>query len=123
MSYKHKWIGNDFVCSFKGEITFAELDQANSEIYRDSRFDVMNYAIFDFTSVKRFDLNELEVEVLSALDQSISRWNMNLRLALVGNDHNNVEEMILRYIKLMENNPWDVEHFDHLETAIDWCLN
>jgi len=123
MSYRHMWIGNDIVFSFKGEITFSDLDQANSEIYRDSRFDLMNYALFDFTGVQSFDLNEVEVEIISALDQSIARWNMNLRIALIGNDQNNVEEMIFRYIKMMENNPWDIEHFDHPEPAINWCLN
>ena len=123
MSYRHKWIGNDIIFSFNGEITFNEIDRANSEIYRDSRFDSMNYAIFDFTSVKHFDLSDGEVEVISALDQSISRWNRNLRLALVGNDDDNVEEMIVRYIKLMENSVWDIEHFDHPEPAIEWCLN
>ena len=122
MSYSYKWIGNDIVFSFIGEITFDDLDQANSEIYRDSRFDLMKYAIFDFLRVTHVSLNEEEMEVISALDQSIARWNRNLRLALVGTDHNNVEEMILRYLKLMGNNEWDIEHFDHLESAIDWCL-
>jgi hypothetical protein len=122
MSYSYKWIGNDIVFSFIGEITFDDLDQANSEIYRDSRFDLMNYAIFDFLRVTHFSLNEEEMEVISALDQSIARWNRNLRLALVGTDHDNVEEMILRYLKLMGNNEWDIEYFDHLESAIDWCL-
>ena len=69
-----------------------------------------------------FSINEEEMEVISALDQSIARWNRNLRLALVGTNHNNVEEMILRYLKLMGNNEWDIEYFDHLESAIDWCL-
>ena len=90
MSYSYKWIGNDIVFSFIGEITFDDLDQANSEIYRDSRFDLMKYAIFDFLRVTHFSLNE--------------------------------EEMILRYLKLMGNNEWDIEYFDHLESAIDWCL-
>ena len=122
MSYSYKWIGNDIVFSFIGEITFDDIDQANSEIYRDSRFDLMNYAIFDFLRVTHFSVNEEEMEVISALDQSIARWNRNLRLALVGTDHNNVEEMILRYLKLMGNTEWDIEYFDHLESAIDWCL-
>ena len=122
MSYSYKWIGNDIVFSFIGEITFDDLDQANSEIYRDSRFDLMKYAIFDFLRVTHFNVNEEEMEVISALDQSIARWNRNLRLALVGTDHNNVEEMILRYLKLMGNTEWDIEYFDHLESAIDWCL-
>ena len=122
MCFKHKWIGNDIIFSFKGEISFDEIEEANCEIYGDSRYDQMTYAIYDFKSAKCINLTNKEIDVISALDNSISTWNRNLKLALIGNDKNSVNERILHYIKLMENNDWDIELFDHPGEAIEWCL-
>jgi hypothetical protein len=83
----------------------------------------MNYAIYDFKSAKCINLTDKEIHVISALDHSISTWNRNLKLALIGHDNNNINEKILHYIKLMEDNDWDIELFDHPGEAIEWCLN
>jgi len=121
MSYSHKWIGNDIIFSFTGEVNFDDLNQANNEIYGDSRFDLMNYAIFDFSLIKRFDLSEVEIEVISALDRSIARWNRKLKLALIGNEKE-VKDTIISYIHLMDKELWEIKLFDHINPAIDWCL-
>ena len=123
MSVQHKWIGNDIIFSFEGEISFDEIEEANDEVYGDSRYDRMNYAIYDFKSAKCINLTDKEIDVISALDQSMSTWNRNLKLAVIGNYNNNINDRIVHYIKLMENSDWDIELFNHPGEAIEWCLN
>ena len=121
MSYSHKWIGNDIIFSFTGEVSYDDINEANNEIYGDSRFDSMNYAIFDFSLIVGFALSENEVEIISAMDRAIARWNRKLKLALIGKDKE-VKNTIISYIHLMDTNLWDIKLFDHIEEAIEWCL-
>ena len=122
MSYRHRWIGNDIAFTFEGEIDFDELDQANCEVYNDPRLDLMNYAIYDFTQAKCFNLTDEEIRVIAELDNCISKWNMNLRLACLGHDNNNVKDVITHYIESMKDSDWKIKCFtDHGQT-ISWCL-
>ena len=123
MKYGIKWIANNAILSFEGDITFDDLDQANNEIYGDPRLDLMKYTIFDFRGAESIDINYDEMKVISTLDKGISKWNRNLKIAIIVDDNNsNNKEKVLNYIQLMEDNDWKIGYFIELEKAVEWCL-
>jgi len=121
MSYRREWTGNNVIFSFTGKVNYDDINKADSEIYSDSRFDLMNYCVFDFSLIEGFDLSAVELEVISTLDRSIARWNRRLKLALIGSTKE-VRDMIIRYIHLMDQKVWDIKLFDHMDQALEWCL-
>ena len=56
MNFKFHWIENNAIISFEGEISFEDIDQANNMIYGDARFDLMDFAIFDFRNIHGLNL-------------------------------------------------------------------
>ena len=124
MNYKTKWIGSNAIVSFKGVISFDYINDANGEIYGDARFDTMDFLIFDFQEVEKFNITKEEISIISKLDKGSSRWNKNLKLAFIVSDNNkNFKDLTLYYINLMNDNDWKILIFNNLEEALDWCLN
>lgn len=101
MNFIFQRIGNNVIISFKGVVSFHDLDRANNMIYGDARFDLMDYAVFDFRNIDRLNLSRDEVLIISALDKSASYWNKKLKLACVADDYD-TKERVISYIKLMK---------------------
>jgi hypothetical protein len=121
MSYRLEWTDNNIRVIFEGDVNFNEINRANNTIYGDSRFELMNYCIFDFQKIKKIDISEEEMQIISTLDKSSSRWNNNLKLAIISNDNENIKEVITNYVNLMKDNNWSIEIFNNLASTIEWC--
>lgn len=86
MNFDLRWFGNNAIVTFKGKIDFTDIYKANTIIIGNSKFDNMDFEIFDFSDVKEFNLRNEDILAISALDKSSSVWNKNMKGALVLND-------------------------------------
>ena len=122
MSFRYKWIENNFYVKFYGKINFsyALMEDLNSKWYGSIRFEYMKYSIFDYRHVDELNISKEHIKMISCLDRSASRWNMNLKLAIIAKDEVMHKGMSL-YLKLMKDIPWDIKIFYNLNDAIKWC--
>ncbi len=124
MEYKIDWIGENSYLIFNGNVNFDIVNKADGDLIGDSRFDCMKFSIFDFTNVEEFILSKQELLIISTLDKGASRWNGNLKLALLANKNNfNVNIILRKYKNLMKNNNWDIALFHDINTALNWCTD
>jgi len=120
MSYQIVFREKGVIVSFEGEINTQEIIDANSKLFGESRFDDLDYQIFDFTGVHKMEINDNQAKILATLDDNSTIWNSKMQVALVDTDPNHIKEAI-KYIDLMENTPWKIRIFANLEEAEAWC--
>ena len=122
MSFKYKWIENNFYAQFFGNIKFsyALMEDINSKWYGNRKFEYMKYSIFDYRLVDEFNISKEDIKMISFLDRSASRWNTNLKVALIAKDEIMYKGMSL-YLKWMNDITWDIKIFFNLKDAIKWC--
>jgi hypothetical protein len=120
MSFKISWKENNSYFQFENTIDINELIKASDLLLGDKRFELMNYAIFDFLEIKTISISEKEVKLISLINKTSARWNRYLKIACLTNDDNVVQKLNL-YQDLMKNTNWKVEIFSHEKDAIKWC--
>jgi len=89
-------------------------------IYADPRFTLMNYQLWDFTKVERHNITIAETSVIAELDRRTSIWNDDLKVAVVSTNIG-FRELILQYMKILEETKWSVRAFRNLPDAKKWC--
>jgi len=120
MSFTTKWDGSNIVVKFKGKVSFREIDEADSLIYGDKRFDQMQYQIFDFADIDEFILSEHEMKVIGSLDKASSNWNNNVKVAVVTTSEE-FKELMKKYMEVMQDTNWQTRIFATFIEALDWC--
>ena len=66
------------------------------------------------------DITFDEIEAISTLDKSASRWNEKIKFACVVQD-DHIKKTILDYIVFMDDSSWETKIFNTVDEAIDWC--
>lgn len=51
MNHKFHWKESNAVVTFEGDVKYNDIFLSDGKIYGDSRFDLMTYAIYDFSEV------------------------------------------------------------------------
>ena len=120
MSYQIQWMDNDVLINFVDEMSFAEISRVDDVIYADPRFSKMNYQLWDFTKVDKYNLTLAETSVIGKLDKSTSVWNDEVKVALVSTDVE-FRELIPEYMKIIEDTNWSVKVFMNVPDAKKWC--
>ena len=120
MNYKFEWIDNNPIVTFEGDISFDDIFHIDGKIYGDSRFDLIKYIIYNFLEVKNLNLSALEMKAISYIDKSASRGNEKIKFAIVIQD-NLIKKVILDYMTLMLDSSWEIEYFNTVDKALDWC--
>lgn len=120
MNFDLKWIDNNVIVAFKGKVDFNDINDANTIIIGDSRFDDLEFEIFDFCNVEKFNLTEKDILMIAALDKSSSIWNKEIKGALVFADKT-VYKLAKKYIELMKDTDWTIKIFYNIDDAIKWC--
>ena len=120
MSFNYKWAGNNFHVIFENATSYNEIVEAGNIIFGDKRFELIAYVIFDFLNVEKLELTNHEIKMISVLDRSASRWNQNLKLAIVLNKEY-IRELVAYYKHLMLGVNWEIESFDNTDDANKWC--
>lgn len=120
MIYKFEWIDNNAHVTFDDAVNFNDINQADEKIFSDLRFDLMKYAIFDFSNIQKFNVTKEEAQIIGILDKSASIWNRNIRIALVST---NIELIAMSevYKTNLIGSKWTVRIFSDFENALKWC--
>jgi hypothetical protein len=119
MSYKYDWIENNIIVTFEGDVRYKDIINVDGRIFGDSRFDLMTYAIYDFSLVSNFNITVDDVKIFSALNQSASMWNKRLKLACITQDKATIDA-VSGFKNLLKEINWKIKIFGKLEDAIEW---
>ncbi len=122
MPYKLKWIGNDVITEFYDKLTVDDVIKANQEVYGDQRLDAMRFQIANFSTISSYNVNELDVKIVSTLDIKASIWNRNVKIASVTKDPV-IFELINIYNNMLEETNWRCQTFETFDAAFNWCTN
>ncbi len=122
MNYKFHWKENNAVVTFEGDVKYNDIFLSDGKIYGDSRFDLMTYAIYDFSEVNNLLITEADLKILSVLNISASKWNKKLKVALIITSKN-IADVLSIYIQLMEKSSWSIKIFNTREKAFEWTEN
>lgn len=125
MPYTLKWIGSNVFVTMLGEITFDEIIKCNELIYGDYRFDSMIYQLVDFTKITDFNMSEKfepsEFQQLIVLEKSATRWNNDVKVAIVStNDF--INSLMEEYANSLKDTGWKCGIFECVQSAKKWCL-
>jgi hypothetical protein len=119
MSYKYDWIENNIIVTFEGDVRYKDIFNVDGKIFGDSRFDLMTYAIYDFSLVSNFNITVDDVKIFSALNQSASMWNRCLKFACITQDKA-ITDAVSDFMNLLKESNWKIKIFGKLEDAIEW---
>jgi len=120
MGFLMEWRNNDVIVVFDGTLKAQDIIDANSKLYGDERFDMMNYQIYDYRFVNKIEVKESDVPVIAILDKSSSKWNSKMKIANITSDPFSIR-MVKVYAEMLEGTGWETKVFANMEEAIAWC--
>ena len=119
MPHKTEWKHNGVVINFFGTLKAQEVLEINSILYGDSRFEEMEYQLFDFLEVKELIASNIDAKVIGTLDKQASIWNNHIKGALITTNPRLIE-LISIYTDVIKDTNWQVKIFNDLESANEW---
>ena len=120
MISEFEWIDNNAHVTFGGDLRFSDINQADEKIFGDLRFDLMKYAIFDFSNIQKLNITKEEAQIIGILDRSSNIWYRSIKIALITT---NIELMELSeiYRTNLIGSKWTVKIFIDFDAALKWC--
>jgi len=124
MPYITTWEPTGIKWEFYGAVTSEEVDEANREMYEDSRFESINYFIWDMSNVEKLIKDKFDNDMPVATDFGASHTNANISGALVAKK-GHVYDSCNRYIKLSKelNTTWKLKLFTDNVSALNWLTS
>ncbi|MCG6187860.1 hypothetical protein [Maribellus maritimus] len=120
MANEISWNNSNIIVRFNGIVSADEIMSVNDLIYGDSRFDSMDYQIFDYSKVEKMAMNEIDTEVIGTLDKTASMWNRKLKVAVVSTN-GFIDNLTQTYKKTISDTAWEVRSFSSIKDALQWC--
>ena len=122
MLYKTKWEDKGLYRKFTKIVSGEEVLGSNLAIQGDERFDKIKYVLNDFTETDEFDVSEIVLNKIVAIDNAAALSNPNLRIAIVA-----TLESLLAWIRLygekMQDSSFECQIFVNLDDAYKWVTN
>ena len=112
-----EWKNANPIVRYSCSISFDELIRVNEEFVQNPLFTKMIYQIHDLTHIDGVEINDFQIDVISARNSIFTRWNKNLLLIIICNDPVLIERILL-YKKYMKELSWTVELTEDVEKAI-----
>lgn len=125
MPYTLSWESPDTMrCRFYGDIDFADLNHATNDFYNDQRSDRVRNALWDFSAMTHFRVNDDQVLEIAATDNMASRYMKPMRAAFITTDAE-FAELARHYTDEMERSAsaWTNRLFFSLEDAREWIAS
>jgi len=119
MAYTISWQDKGVIIHMTGQICFSDIQEANSLLFGDSRFDIANFQLWDFTDITSFDLQGKPPLILSTLDKQAMQWNPKMKIAVISNNHS-LSRFADQYGEQIESTAWKYRHFNSLNDALKW---
>lgn len=119
MPHTNTWKPGGLYRKFTGEITGAEILEANFALYDDPKFQNIKYVINDFTEITDHSVETSHTEVYAKTDDLISDTKGELKVALVVNQAAHIS-LANNYRELMKDTSFECEIFQTVEDARNW---
>lgn len=119
--YTYEWIESNFVVTFIGDISYVDIMEANNVMFRDIRFDTMQFQIFDYSKITSIDLTDNVSDIIANLDAVANVWNKNMKVATVTSDLT-LKKCIEEYNEKINTTSWIAKTFDNITDALTWCV-
>ncbi len=104
---------------FSGSVSEREIIASTMEMYENSKYDSLKYAISCFLDVEKFDLEFDGVRKLAQLSRSVEARNPSLKVAIVAN--NSIMKALAALYKLeLCDSSRPAQIFDSLQDARRW---
>lgn len=112
----------EFVRVTVGETaSFAEINGLNGRLIGDYRFDIVKFQLWDFSYTQKMILREKkDMKIFAELDKVATRWNPDLKVAIVAQEEQVVKEL-QNYVDSMEETDWETQIFNTVEKAMEWA--
>ncbi len=125
MSYKLIFESSSTLwCRFFGKIDFADATMATNEFYSDPRSDETRVALWDFSEISGFNVSQIEVSEIAAIDDTASTYMKPLKVAFITRDPE-LAILTRHYIQEMAlyGNRWDNRLFESIDEARRWAAS
>ena len=119
MPYHIIWEEEGVTIKFTRSASAKEVMAIDDLIYAHPLFDRMKYQIFDFTGIDAFNFTSEEMIVIGSLDKSASRWNTQMKVAIISTSESFLKSLEY-YEKKITGSPWITRVFDNMEEARRW---
>ncbi|MDM8524038.1 hypothetical protein QUF80_11780 [Desulfococcaceae bacterium HSG8] len=124
MSYQIKWEEKGVIVRFSGIYSFKEDSDANIEMYSDSRFENLNYIIWDMSGISELNMTEEEAGLTSMQDRLASSRLPHVKMALLAQDKP-TRKICEHYIAKCRNDKlgWEFLISDSMESIRSWATS
>lgn len=121
MPHQTRWEEHGIYWHYSGIVDHDEVLQSNYEFYNDQRADNAQYQLVDCSGVEAFNVRELTLDALAALDKASSQYLHQLNVALVSSDKQ-VQRLYRNYIEAARrlDLQWQIAVFDDQPSARAW---
>jgi len=124
MPHKTIWEKDGIYWQFYGDITLAEVHEANGEAYGDHRFDDIKYFIWNMTDVNNLEMSLDDAKKPACTDEVASSYKRRLNGAFAATDKH-IRKVIERYIELSieHKSTWNLKLFYTEDDARKWVFS
>lgn len=119
MPHHNNWKQNRLTRTFNGLVTSNEVLLANLELFSDERFDKLEVIINDFSRVRDFKVEKLDVDLIASTDISSSLLLVKIKIAIIV-QLQPLKKWVEYYSEQMENTKYQVKIFNTLDEAGQW---
>jgi len=119
MAYKTEWEDRGVRQRYIGTVSDTDFEQATTQIFGDTRFDGMDYAIHCFLDTDEFDVNTHRIKRIAHLAKAAAITNPSLKLAIVHPAMDRVKEAIV-HAAFAEHSAWQTRLFPAIDEARSW---
>jgi len=122
MPYKFDWKNNGYIITLTGHSSSEEINEANSAIQDDHRFDEHRYQIWNHLDADFSFIDKNEACIPASIDSVVARYVFGIKIALVVKEPS-VIEFCKKYIEDSKvfQSEWDIQLFDNMDDAIKWA--
>jgi hypothetical protein len=117
MPYELVWEPSGVFWRYSGDVTGAEIIEASSLIYGDSRFDNLKYKLVDFLDIKSIQMSSDELALVAFQHRAAELSNQNIKTAILMGPDNELAEQFAAFFL---DSDWEVKVFEERDAANSW---
>ncbi len=117
---KYKWLNNNIIFEIEDTLNLKVFLEANNILLSSSRFDTMNYQIFNLLNVKNIEVTVQELKVFLTLHEKAMIWNKTVKTAIICSDPKLMSDFEI-FINEIRWTGLNCKLFETVDSALDWC--
>lgn len=117
MPYQLVWEPRGVFWRYSGDVTGAEIIEASSLIYGDSRFDNLKYKLVDFLDIKSIQMGSDELALVAFQHRAAEMSNQHIKTAILMGPDNELAEQFAAFFL---DSGWEVKVFEERDAANLW---